>query len=295
VRGFLNGRGFLVVVAFFYLYSFPYFEKIHSANELPRVYLVQAMVDEGTFVIDTGVKRYGGTADLSAREGRYYSNKAPGSSVLAIPAYLLVKLLPGKPSLTQMMWAFRVTTGVIPTLLFLWLLWGYLARFVPEERHRRTAIAAYALGTMAMTYSVLFIAHQLAAVLIGTAYILAVRGTESRPGFGALAACGFCAGAALLVDYQASFAGVPVAIFLLVRAFRGGGGARLGTMRVLAALAGTLARTGSCSDRGTVNVRVAGQRVVASADGASAVEEVEREVAVGTGRQRRYAGGRGNR
>ena len=51
------------------LYVFPYFPGIRSANELPRVYLTQAMVDDGTFAIDRGVARWGTTADVAAGGG----------------------------------------------------------------------------------------------------------------------------------------------------------------------------------------------------------------------------------
>src|SRR5262245_49250756 len=51
------------LLAFLYLYPFPYFEAMRSANELPRIYLTTAMVDEGRFAIDTGVRRHGTTVD----------------------------------------------------------------------------------------------------------------------------------------------------------------------------------------------------------------------------------------
>jgi 4-amino-4-deoxy-L-arabinose transferase-like glycosyltransferase len=216
VRSYLSRYGLPVALVLAYLYSFPYFAEIQSANELPRVYLTQAMVEEGTFAIDTGVRRWGTTADVSPHEGRSYSNKAPGSSFLAVPAYLVLRAVRGgDPGLAEMTWAFRVTTGIVPTLLFLLLLWRFLGRFAPRSETRRLTIAAYALGTMAMTYSVLFIAHQLAAVCIATAYILIVWVVEDGLDRRWLWAAGLAAGCAPLVDYQAAFAGVPIAVYLL--------------------------------------------------------------------------------
>src|SRR5688572_11814195 len=96
------------VLAFLYLYPFPYFEEMRSANELPRVYLTTAMVDEGRFAIDTGVARHGTTVDVSPSAGHHYSNKAPGSSMLAIPAYLALKAIcspfGAEPTLAQKTW-----------------------------------------------------------------------------------------------------------------------------------------------------------------------------------------------
>jgi len=212
-------REILFFAAIFVLlaYSFPYFEKIHSANELPRVYLTHAMIEDGTFAIDRGVKRWGRTADMSPSGGHTFSNKAPGSSFLAIPGYLVLKAVKGvsgeEPSLAEMTWVARFTTGVLPTFLFLLLLYRFLARYWSDRAGRRLVVSAYALGTMAMTYSVLFISHQISAVCIGVAYIVVVWVVEEeRPGWWMLLA-GLAAGAAPLMDYQAAFAGIPIAAY----------------------------------------------------------------------------------
>jgi hypothetical protein len=206
----------LIAIGAAYLYVFPYFPKIHSANELPRVYLTRALVDEHRIAIDTGVATWGATADVSPSGGHSYSNKAPGSSLLAIPAYAAAKLVT-EPSLAFSLWLCRFFAGIVPALLFLWLLWGFLARFAPDPDVRRLVLVAYGLGSMAMTYSILFFSHQLAAVCVGSAWILAVEVTERKRGALAMAAAGALAGAALLVDYQAVFAAVPVAALVVVR------------------------------------------------------------------------------
>src|SRR5688500_9561709 len=117
-RDFLQRRGWLVAIAVAYLYIFPYFPKIRSANELPRVYLMQAIADDHTFAIDRGVARWGGTADVSPSHGHQYSNKAPGSSMLAAPAYLAVRTVAGTPSLPVSMWIARTVAGIAPMLVF---------------------------------------------------------------------------------------------------------------------------------------------------------------------------------
>jgi hypothetical protein len=213
----LARHGWLIAIAVTYLYVFPYFPRIQSANELPRVYLVKAIVDDGTFAIDSGVKRWGSTADVSPSHGHWYSNKAPGSSMLVVPAYAVVSWISGPPSLAFTMWLSRVVAGVIPALLFLWLLWGFLARFAPDPAIRRLVVIAYALGSLAMTYTMLYYSHQLAAICIASAWILAVDVAERRRSLRWMAEIGLLAGAAPLVDYQAAFAGVPVAIYLLVK------------------------------------------------------------------------------
>jgi hypothetical protein len=206
-------HGWLVAIAGIYLYLFPYFPRIQSANELPRVYLVKAIVEDGTFAIDRQVARYGGTSDLSRWDGHLYQNKAPGSSLLVVPVYAAVRLVASDPGLAFSMWLCRIVAGVIPALLFLWLLWRFLERFTPEPEIRRLVLVAYALGSMAMTYALLYYSHQLSAVCIAGAWILVV---ENRRPFVA----GLLAGCAVLVDYQTAFAVLPIAVYVIAKAPR---------------------------------------------------------------------------
>lgn len=223
----------LIVIAAAYLYVFPYFPKIHSANELPRVYLTRAIVDEQRIAIDTGVATWGATADVSPSGGHSYSNKAPGSSLLAAPAYAAAKLVT-EPSLALSLWVCRFFAGIVPALIFLWLLWGFLARFAPDPDVRRLVLVAYGLGSMAMTYSILFFSHQLAALCVGSAWILAIEVSEKKRGLLAMGTAGALAGAALLVDYQAVFAAVPVAALVVVRIVKW---PRMDAVRTIAAAA----------------------------------------------------------
>ncbi len=216
-RAVLARYGWWIAIAAAYLYLFPWFPRIQSANELPRVYLTRAMVDDHTFAIDSGVKRWLGTGDMAPHGGHQYSNKSPGSSMLAVPAYAVTRAIVGDPSLATSVWVCRVFAGILPALGFLWLLWGYLARFAPDVAVRRLVIVAYALGSMAMTYAILFYSHQLSAVCIGSAWILAHDVVDRRRGLRAMAVAGALAGCAPLVDYQAAFAGIPVAAWVVVR------------------------------------------------------------------------------
>jgi hypothetical protein len=234
-------RWWAIAVAVVMLYAFPHYPSIHSANELPRLYLVMAMADEHTFAIDKGVARWGATADVSPSGGHQYSNKAPGSSMLAVPAYVVLEgvthVVAGRdPTMGEMMWTFRMWTGVLPTLLFLWLLWGFLGRFTPDDDARRATLAIYGIGSMALTYSVLFISHQLSAVCIGSAWILTTWVVEDRRHPRWMLAAGALAGAAPLVDYQALFAAVPIAFWVIIELYE----RRRGAMPVVWAALGAL-------------------------------------------------------
>ena len=212
---FLRRTGWVIAIVVAYLYVFPYFPRLHSANELPRIYQVKSIVVDHTFAIDREVGEWGATMDLAKHGGHTYPNKSPGSSLLAVPAYAAWTWIAGEPSLAQTMWLCRFVACIVPSLLFLWLLWGFLARFCPDEPPRRLALVAYALGSMAMTYALLYYSHQLSAVCIAGAWILALDVAERRRGLRAMVVAGLLAGAAPLVDYEAAFAGIPVAAHVL--------------------------------------------------------------------------------
>ncbi len=220
---------FWALLLFCFVYSFPYFPKIHSANELPRVYLTDAVVETGEFHINDGVSRFGATVDVSPdgnncrpRRHNCYSNKAPGSSFVAAPGYLLIKrvygLVGAEFGLAEMVWACRFFGAIVPMFLFLGLLSRFLSNFLPTNK-ARGVIVVYALGSMAMTYSVTFFAHQLSAACLGSAMIFLYywkqTGKKSLPFF-----IGIAGASAIVVDYQAAFGVVPLGVWFLVIAYK---------------------------------------------------------------------------
>jgi hypothetical protein len=213
--------GFFALFAVMYLYAFPYFDQLRSANEVPRVLMTQEIVDRGVFYLDHRTREFGSTLDTSwGPDGHLYPNKAPGPSFLAIPAYLVCKAL-GFTSLRACTWAFRVTAVILPALLFLPFFYRLTGRFAESEPARRTALLGYALGCPALIYGMLFFSHQLAAVFAGAAFIAAValvRGTP-RPQYAA-ALVGLFAALAVMMDYQSALAAAGVGLYVLVRSRR---------------------------------------------------------------------------
>jgi hypothetical protein len=216
------GTGFFFLFAFVYLYAFPYFDQLRSANEMPRILMTQQMVDRHTFRLDERLGEMGSRLDLSrGPDGHWYPNKAPGASFLAVPAYAICKML-GFTSLRACTWAFRATAVTLPALLFLPFFYKLTRRFSPHESARRTSLAAYALASPALPYGILFFSHQPAAVAAGSCFIASVatvRQDARRPVLTALLA-GFFAGCAIMMDYQASLSVAVVGLYVLVFAWR---------------------------------------------------------------------------
>ena len=70
-------------------YHFPHFP---SPNEYSRLYLLEAIVEDGTLAIDRPLARHRDIEDKVVFAGRTYSNKPPGLTLLALPAYALASL-----------------------------------------------------------------------------------------------------------------------------------------------------------------------------------------------------------
>lgn len=259
-RRVVGACAFWGLVAILLVYNFPYFRALQHANELPRLFQTMAMVEEGRYAIDTYRNLYGyrKTMDLSrshclgprvtgavrrvrplpgalARRRcveRYYSNKAPGMSFLAVPVYAALRGWwrgQGKTAdikrvrdpeerfrrLKRITFWVRLGTAALPAFLFMLLLSYWLRPFVPEDHPRRVAVVAYGLGTLAFTYSVQVMSHQLATSLMFSAFMLVhlVGRRGARPWL--LVPAGFLGAAALACDYQLVFAAVPLACYTL--------------------------------------------------------------------------------
>jgi hypothetical protein len=209
---------FFLLFAVVYLYAFPFFDKLRSANEMPRILMTQELVDRGVFYLDRRLSEFGSIGDLSrGPDGKLYPNKAPGASFLAVPAYLACKAL-GFTSLKAVTWAFRVSAVTLPALLFLPVFYRVSRRFTDAEPARRTALAAYALGSAALVYAILFFSHQVAAAFAGTAFAcgVAVVRRRARHPEDAAAGVGLFAGLAVMMDYQAALASLVIGLYVLV-------------------------------------------------------------------------------
>jgi hypothetical protein len=205
-----------------FVYAFPFFGAMHSANEMPRIYLTEEIVDHGTFRLDArwGEMAQGSTFDVATTpDGHRYSNKAPGASFVAVPAYLGVqawhRLFGGAPSLAEVTWACRFVAATLPTLLFLLAFRGLARRFAPAPS-ADGALVALAFGSMVYPYALLFFSHALAMASAGGAFAIAVplaRATVRQPRAAALSV-GFLSGFAVLADYQAAIALAGVGVYL---------------------------------------------------------------------------------
>jgi hypothetical protein len=213
------------------------FSSLSAPNERTRAYLTVALFDEHTFAVDQSLQRFGHVLDLATFKGHYYTDKAPGSSLLALPVYALLRSShkPEQLSIEVILNAIRsyvmLPAGLLGFLALRWL----LRRLHVSEPALDIASLSYALGSAALHYATAFYGH----VLVATAVLLSLLAwaqsgaltqrsarllptSAQRPRYGSALMAGAAAGLAGLIEYQAVVLSVllilPVASFGLRRA-----------------------------------------------------------------------------
>jgi len=206
---FLVAGAILALSAWF----FPYFPSLGSPNEMTRLYLTRAILDDGSFSIDGPVERYGHINDMAGRNDRLYSDKAPGIGFLGVPVYVVAKALAGweadgvsNASLLRWM---RIVLAGVPTAAIALLLFFLLGRMGLGRPWRFFMMVAYGLGTVAFPYGVLLFGHQAATLCLLGAFALVERQTR-QPGILPPVAVGLLLGTALLIEYTTALLVVPL-------------------------------------------------------------------------------------
>jgi len=178
-------------------------------QDLSRFCLTQAIVN-GHLANDRCLAP---SFDKARYGGHLYSDKAPGLSLIAVPAAEAVQLEPLEEveGPDARLWGVRVLTSGLAFLLVAFLV-GRVAEGLAPGRGD-AALVTFALGTIVAPLAAVGFAHVPAAALGFAAFLLAWRRR-------ALAA-GLAAGAALLVEYQTAAIVVAVGLYVALRGVRG--------------------------------------------------------------------------
>jgi hypothetical protein len=190
------------------------FSKVSVPNERTRAYLTVALVDHGTLAIDEPLRRFGSVYDLASFGGHYYTDKAPGSSFLAVPIYGFVRLFSRAEAwdIVSLCNLFRTYLMLPLGLAGFLLLRSQLRALGVSEAARDVASLAFSLGSPVLHYSNAFYGHVIVATLVLAA--LRCLAAAACGGLGWFVAAGACAGLAGLVEYQAivlaALLGLPI-------------------------------------------------------------------------------------
>jgi len=186
-------------------------ELAQSPNELSRYELVLSIVDRGSFSIGPELARFGDHEDKSVYRGTFYSNKAPGLSLAAVPAYAAIRTLGGAASPGDATGVFFLVRLFSVSLLCVVALAVFARRLERAGAGGWTAaiLFAVAFGTPFLVYARSFFSHAWTASLLYLAFECLHR-TREKAWHPALA--GLLAGWAVLSEYPAAI--VAAVLFL---------------------------------------------------------------------------------
>jgi hypothetical protein len=207
----------------------PVFPHFPSPNELSRWALTVSIVERGSFEVGPLTKLISDRIeDFSAVDGRVYSNKAPGGSLVAVPAYALARAMVGPPTAGNLRTTVTAMRLVVSTLPLVLVALGFIrqARRLQIAPERITfGLAVLLFGTPIFAYGMMLFSHVLTAAALFGAWLLLFGDVRARPATRELAAGGLL-GLAAISEYPTA---VPAAVLALC-ALRSRG--RLGFARV---------------------------------------------------------------
>lgn len=197
-------------------------------NQNARYDMIYSFVEPGTpdfltfridhFLIDAA--KTVNTGDWAVHNGHYYSNKAPGASLLGIPVYAALYwleypfhrgVIPPRLDMFNA-WAINFFVSVLPVAVAAALLYLTLRRLNGGGRRAAFWALLFGLATPLWPYSTMMWGHPLAAAALVGALFHLVRNRKYDLFF-----CGFWCGAAVLTDYLALPAAAAFGLYLLLR------------------------------------------------------------------------------
>lgn len=215
----LNG----LLVFFVVLVSCSYFFTGGGWNQASRYNLIRAIVEHGTLQID---RYHQNTGDKAQFAGHYYSDKAPGASLLAVPFVMAANAVASPLTSSEakkLMIGARVTmivTSALPTALAAAAIYFIGRRLGASGGSAAAAGLGYGLGTPAWAYGTLFFGHALAAGCLIASFWAALKLLQSHWSVGRYAllfSVGLAAGWAVVTEFPAAIVAVALTIALLVR------------------------------------------------------------------------------
>jgi len=191
-----------------------------SWNQTSHYDLVRSLNEGGT-TIDANQQN---TGDKVLYKGHYYSARAPGLALFALPFYDTLNLLNAKSLAEEsqaqrgddeMIWMIGLWANVLPGLLLLLLVWRVGERFEPG--YGLAGAVMLGLGTLVLPLSTLLFSHVFSAFLGFAAFALMLRERDGPPSPMLLAAAGVAMGYAVASEYPVFFVAAVLGLFLLSR------------------------------------------------------------------------------
>ncbi len=205
------------------LVSYAYFYQAGGWNQNSRFALVRAILEHHTLQIDPYHEH---TGDRALFEGHYYSDKAPGVSLLAVvptaaarAAARAVHVDPASlPGIAWTSYVATVATAGLFTMLAALVVFRLSIGWGSSRRAALFAATGYGLATPAWCYATLFMGHAVTAgclmLAFGAAAALGPGATRRR---GLAWAVGLFCGLAVLSEFPAAVPVLIIAGFAVLR------------------------------------------------------------------------------
>ncbi len=164
------------------------------------------------------------TGDKAFYKGHWYSARAPGLALFALPFYDTLNLFnadalaresQAQRSDDEMIYFIGLWANVLPGLLLLLLVWRTADRFEPG--YGAAAAVTLGLGTLVLPLSTLLFSHVFTAFLGFAAFTLMLKERDGPPNPWLLGAAGLAMGYAVTSEYPLFFVALVLGLYLLSR------------------------------------------------------------------------------
>ncbi len=191
-----------------------------SWNQTSHYDLIRALNQDST-TIDQYQEN---TGDKAFYKGHFYSARAPGLALFALPFYdtlnafdadRLARTMQAQRGDDEMIYLIGLWANVLPGLLLLLLVWRMADRFEPG--YGAAAAVTLGLGTLVLPLSTLLFSHVFAAFLGFLAFTLMVKERDGPASPLLLAGAGLAMGYAVASEYPLFFVGAVLGLYLLSR------------------------------------------------------------------------------
>ena len=209
-----------LILLLFLLTTYTFFIQNSGAEQRSFLALTLSLHNEHSLIIDPYAEM---TPDKAFYDGHYYSDKAPGLSLLSLPVYAVFNAMQdlGRPGLLLPYIIYLINCVVIalPSALLALLILRFLLRLGIRELHAYATTVTMALGTLAFPFATLFFSHGLSAFLVfGSFYTLYLaktleHGGNRRPA--RLLLAGILSGAAVVCEFPMAIMALLLLIYAL--------------------------------------------------------------------------------
>jgi len=191
-----------------------------SWNQTSHYDLIRAL-DQDSATIDQYQEN---TGDKAFYKGHFYSARAPGLALFALPFYdtlnafdadKVARSMQAQRGDDEMIWMIGLWANVLPGLLLLLLVWRMADRFEPG--YGAAAAVILGLGTLVLPLSTLLFSHVFAAFLGFLAFTLMLKERDGPVSLWLLAGAGLAMGYAVASEYPLFFVGAVLGLYLLSR------------------------------------------------------------------------------